>query len=479
MMKRAARLFLLVLVFASAIAHAELPQDVVTALQQAQIPQDNVAVFVQRVDANIPLLIHQVSKPFNPASVMKLLTTYAGLSILGPAYRWRTEVYTDGELVNGVLKGNLILKGYGDPALMAEDYWRLLNSLRQLGIKDIQGNLVIDNTWFAPINDNAGAFDGELYRSYNAIPSAMLVNLKSTSFKFQISYQHDISAVSITSEPDLPEIKVTNRMQIIPGDCGDWRNKVGYKIKPVAVNDKLNEFSLEFNGTYPESCGEKYIELSLVDDAAYAFYLFHKLWLQLGGTIQGTLQRTISPIPATKFTEQTSEPMADIVRRINKYSNNLMARQLLLTIGAEKIATPANEVGGTKAITDWLASKRMSFPELVIDNGAGLSRNARISAQHLGTLLLDAYASPVMPEFMSSLPILSLDGTMARRMKDSPLSGRAHLKTGSLNGVSTIAGYVLDNKGRRWAMVFMINHPLAANSKVAQDALINWVYQQP
>lgn len=454
----------------SAQAASGLPVTVSQALQAAGVSLDGVAVFAQRVDASQAAISHQANMAMNPASTMKLLTTYAGLELLGPAYRWHNEIYTDGTLNNGVLEGSLYLKGYGDPNLMAEDFWRMLNNLRQLGVKDIRGDLVVDRSYFAAKNDHPGAFDEEPYRAYNAMPSATFVNLKSTSFRFEAGVQQ----VNIRPDPDLPEIKVTNQLKLVQSECNDWRSHLDYKVN----KQKAKQVEVVFSGTFSASCGEKYLDLSLFDDATYVYHLFRKIWLQTGGSLQGGLKLANVPPTATRLMTQDSITLSDIVRRINKYSNNLMARQLLLTIGAEREGAPATEAKGDKAVRGWLTGKNMKFPELVVENGAGLSRRERISAQHLGDLLLAAYASPVMPELMSSMPVLGVDGTTERRAKESAMRGRAHLKTGSLDGVRAVAGYVLDAKGRRWVAVFIVNHSKAAMSKLAQDAFLNWVYQQ-
>lgn len=449
--------------------NAQLPLEVSEALKKAGVPQDSVAVFVQRVDAPQAIIQHQANLALNPASTMKLLTTYAGLDLLGPAYRWRTEVYTDGKLNNGVLEGNLIIKGYGDPSLMAEDFWRMLNDLRQAGVKDIRGDLVLDRSYFSGASMDAGAFDGEPYRAYNAKPSAFFVNLNSTSFRLAA----DTQQVNIRLEPDLPEIKIINQLKVSKAPCGDWKSRLRYVVTP-----QDNVVSVMFAGEYAADCGEKYLDLSLFEDTVYTYNLFRKIWQQLGGSLQGSLRLAATPVNAVKLMQQDSLTLADVIRRINKYSNNLMARQLFLTIAAEREGAPATEVNGDKAIRTWLAGKGMNFPELVIENGAGLSRVERISAQHLGELLINAYASPVMSELMSSLPILAVDGTTERRSKSSVTQGRAHLKTGSLNGVRSEAGYVLDQAGKRWVVVFMVNHQRAGLTKTAQDALLDWVYLQ-
>ena len=451
-------------------AHAELPATVVDALKMAGIPQQSVALYVQAVEGKSPILSHNADKSMNPASVMKLVTTNAALDVLSPTYRWKTEVYRDGNLINGVLDGHLIIKGYGDPNFKAQEFWRLLMSLQQLGIKQINGDLIIDKSYFAKNVGNRKTFDDEPWRAYNAEPSAFLVNGRNTSFKFSATE----TGVNVSQEFELPEVKIVNKMKLAQGTCGEWRSRFGYTVKPEESGAMVT-----FSGTFSPACEERYLELSVFDDKKYAFYSFKKLWKELGGSFNGKLKVQDTPASAVKVLEQLSEPLGYVLRDINKWSNNLMARQLLLTIAAEKLSPPATEANGEKAIKSWLSAKGLNFKELVIENGSGLSRVERISAEHLGQMLVNAYHSPVMPELMASLPILSHDGTIKKRLVDSQSNGRAHLKTGSIDGVSAIAGYVLDANNHRHVVVMLVNHAKAGASKNAQDALIEWVHQQP
>ena len=457
-------------------AHAELPATVVDALKIAGIPQQSVALYVyaldgvQAVGGKSPILSHNADKSMNPASVMKLVTTNAALDVLTPSYRWKTEVYRDGNVNNGVLDGNLIIKGYGDPSFKAQEFWRLLMSLQQAGIKQIKGDLIIDKSYFSKNTGNAKAFDDEIWRAYNAEPSAFLVNGRNTSFKFIATE----TGVNVTQEFELPEVQIVNNMKLAHGACGDWRSRFGYSVKP-----KESGAMVTFSGFFSPACEERYLELSVFDDEKYAFYSFKKLWRELNGTFNGKLKIQEVPSSAVKVLEQLSETLGYVIRDINKWSNNLLARHLLLTIAAEKLSPPANEANGEKALKNWLSAKGLNFKELVIENGSGLSRVERISAEHLGQMLVSAYHSPVMPELMASLPILSQDGTIKKRLVDSQSNGRVHLKTGSIDGVSAIAGYALDANNHRHVMVMMVNHENAAASKNAQDALIEWVYQQP
>lgn len=460
--------FLLTLL-ASFCVRAELPVNVAEALKKAGIPPQAVAVYVQAVDSEVPILRENAERAMNPASVMKMVTTNAALDLLTPAYRWKTEVYREGNLANWLLEGNLIIKGYGDPSFKVQDFWRLLISLRQAGVKKITGNLVIDQTYFAPAAATE-RFDGEKWRAYNALPSAFLVNGRSTSFKFSVID----SSVAVTQEFELPEIIVVNKMKELTGSCGDWRNRMRYEVQPMA--DKA---IVTFSGSYSADCGERFLELSLFEGEQYALFTFRKLWRELGGEFNGALKLQPVPSNAVKIIEQQSEPLGSVVRDINKWSNNVMARQLLLTIAAEKMDGAATEAKGAGAVHAWATANKLDVSTLVIENGSGLSRKESVSAELLGKMLLHAYKSPVMPEMMASLPILAVDGTIKQRMKESGSNGRAHLKTGSINGVSAIAGYVLDTNGHRHVLVMLVNHALAGASRVAQDALIEWVHQQP
>lgn len=463
-------LILLSLLIVSGKSLAELPPEVSSALKKAGISHQDIAVYVQAVEQDTSILIsHNADKGMNPASVMKLITTNAALELLGPAYRWKTEVYKNGTVNNGILNGDLIIKGYGDPSFKAQDFWRLLTTLQQAGIKNITGDLLFDKDYFDKTVEDQPVFDTEIWRAYNALPSTFLVNGRNTSFRLSAAE----NSVQINQEFELPEVQIINRMKLVEKGCASWRNTMNYQIESTEASA-----SVIFNGTFSPSCGEKYLELSLFDDEKYAFFTFKKLWRELGGNFNGTLKIAEMPDSAVKVLEQNSDPLGYVVRDINKWSNNLMARQLLLTLAAERVGAPATVAKGDEAIQTWLRSKSLRFNELIVGNGAGLSRNARISAMHLGQMLVSAYHSPVMPEFMASLPILAKDGTVLGRLKESQANGRAHLKTGSIDGVSAVAGYVLDAGGHRYVLVVLVNHPKATASKAAQDALIEWVSQQ-
>lgn len=446
---------------------AGLPVPVAKALRAAGIPQDAVGVMVQRVDSTKPLILFNADHAMNPASTMKLLTTSAALELLGPAYTWHTDVLSAASLHDEVLEGDLIIKGYGDPALTLERFWALLHELRLQGVREIRGDVVLDNSYFeVPLSD-PGDFDGQSDRAYNAVPDALLVNFKATRLIFQPDGGH----VKVMADPDLPQLQIINHIQPSPAVCEDWKEHVARTLQ--RDGDAVN---LTLGGHYPLACGEKSLELSLLEGKSYTAQLFSQYWHDLGGSLKGTVRAGNAPPNARLLAQSVSLTMADVIRLVNKNSNNVMARQILLTLGAERGGVPGNVDKGTTAIHAWLAAAGGDFKELVIENGAGLSRSERVSPQHLGALLLRIWHSPNMPELMSSLPIAAVDGTMVLRLRNSEVAGRAHVKTGSLDGVKSMAGYMIDTQGRRWVVVFMVNHPQAAASGAAMDALLEWVY---
>jgi len=439
---------------------ADLPPAAQKALRTAGVPRGSVAAWVQEVGAVRPVVAVRADAPMNPASVMKLVTTYAALELLGPAYRWKTEVYLDGE--------HLVLRGTGDPKLNYESFWMLLRNLRGRGLRELRGDLVLDRSYFGQVAYSP--FDSDTHRPYNVTPDALLVNFKSLRFTF---VPDGDKAVRVFAEPALPGMEIVNSMKTGPGSCPDGTRAFREAIQASFQSQPPRA---SFAGTYPLSCGERELNVALHDPADYLAGMMRQLWAEMGGTWSGAVREgTASPAARLVYTHE-SEPLAEIVRDINKFSNNVMARQLFLTIGAERAGAPARSEEAARVIREWVAAKKIHAPELALENGSGLSRVERISAQHLAALLQAAWRSPVMPEFVSSLPIVAADGTMKKRLHGERVAGNAHIKTGLLADARAIAGYVLDRSNRRYVVVMIVNHPKAHEAEPAVDALLEWVY---
>ena len=465
------RLLALFLFFLAATAQAApLPAPVAKALRESGIPAASVGVFVQDASARKPLIDHQANRSMSPASTMKLVTTYAGLELLGPAYSWKTEVLTGATVAGDVLNGDLVVKGYGDPALTLESFWNLLRDVRGLGIREIRGDLVLDNSYFQATAGDPGSFDNEPFRPYNVMPEALLVNFKTVRFRL---VPEAGNGVRIIADPGPARLRIVNRLQLFDGPCNDWREGVLTEISRYG-NDAV---TVLVSGSYPRACGDKSLYLSLFNNTGHVDALFRQLWQELGGTLVGGVREGVAAPDARLLASRESRALAEVVRDINKFSNNVMARQLLLTIGRE-IGGEGSTRSAVQVVDKWLAERGMTFPEMQIENGSGLSRTEHITPAHLGTLLLTAWRGPLMAEFVSSLPIAAVDGTMKKRLHEQGVAGHAHIKTGSLRGVKSIAGYVHDRKGRSVVVVFIINHPDASAGQAAQDALLEWVYSR-
>ena len=456
--------------FAAATAHAELPRAVGRAFLDQGIPLNRVAIVVQQVGAGRPLFAYDGDRPMNPASVMKLVTTFAALDVLGRDFRWKTEAYLGGPLRNGVLKGDLIIKGYGDPKITVEQWQAFMATLRTAGLDAIDGDLALDRSYFALPPHDPGLFDHEPLKPYNVGPDALLVNFKSLRLVF--APDAATGAVAVNTEPRLPDVTLGTPPALSATDCGDWRNALGATF--VDAPDRAN---VAFSGRYAATCGEHEWWVALLDHPHYVHGIFTSAFRDAGGRFSGGLKERRAPRGAAPFATLDSPPLYDIVRDVNKLSNNVMARQIFLTLAAETMPPPATPSKAADAVRRWLKSRNLSLPGLSIENGSGLSRQDRITASGLARLLLAADASPVRDEFASSLAVAAVDGTVQRRFQNGTVAGQALLKTGSLDGVRALAGYVIDAEARRYAVVAIINHPNAARGAPALDFLVQWVYQ--
>lgn len=459
-------------------ARAALPKSVRAALKRANIPLSSVGIVVQQTGVSAPLLSHNARQAMNPASTIKLLTTFAALEVLGPAYQWKTEAYLDGTLENDVLLGNLVFKGYGDPKLHIEQFWLWLRELRQRGLREIRGDIVLDNSFFEVSGHDPAEFDNDPTRTYNVGPNALLLNFNAVHLRLIPNAPHSKAFLN----PELSGYLISNRISSSATPSCHGANN--YRVR-------LDDRNIILEGTLPASCGETNDYFSLLPHNDYFFAVFSALWKELGGELTGGLRAGHIPPDQAAFSTHMSPPLAEVIRDINKFSNNIMARQLFLTLGttttfvvdSEIPALPpsgpaaASITHSIAATRQWLEKNQLHFPELILDNGAGLSRETRISAEHLADLLQLASMSPYAAELEASLPILGIDGSIKNRLTASQSAGYAHLKSGTLEGVKSLAGYVKAHSGKQWVVVFNINHPYAASGQDAQDALLEWLRQ--
>jgi D-alanyl-D-alanine carboxypeptidase/D-alanyl-D-alanine-endopeptidase (penicillin-binding protein 4) len=466
------RLLLLVAVLAPWQTWGQaLPAEVAAALKAAAIPVSAVGIHVQQTGSHKPSLSINAEQALNPASTMKLLTSFAALELLGPNFSWKTQVWAAGALNGDTLEGDLILKGGGDPKLTLENLWLLVRSLRLRGLRHIRGDLILDRSYFNTGDYDPSRFDAEPLRPYNVGPDALLLNFKAVRFNF--SPDPVSGTIQVSADPKPAQLELVQSVKAGKGPCGDWRSQLKADFQAGGAQAKA-----VFSGLYPAECGEKSWNVALLSHPNYVHGVFRQVWEEVGGTLSGGWRDGPVPAGARLLYTHESPSLSEVVRDINKYSNNVMARQLFLTLSAEPLKGSGNSAGSTQVIRTWLAQRSLNMPELVMENGSGLSRIERISTANLALMLDSAFRSAVMPELMASLPLVAYDGTMRRRLNASAVAGQAHIKTGTLNDVRAIAGYILDRNGARHVVVFIINHPNAGNAQSAQDALLRWVHAQ-
>jgi len=437
-----------------------LPRSVEAALARGGVPRDAMVAWVQEADAARPRLAWQPDKPVNPASLMKLVTTFAGLELLGPAYTWSTPVWLQGTVADDVLTGNLVIKGNGDPKLVLERMWLLMRRVQQAGVREIRGDIVLDRSAFVPGEINPADFDGEPLRPYNAGADALLLNYRAVLLTFTPEPGRGVATIAV--DPPLAGVRVDATVPLTSGPCEDWRGALKAEFAEPA--------RMHLAGAFQVACGEKVWPIAYADPKSYNERALAGLWAEEGGKLTGVVRDGAAP-PATPSFELRSPTLAEVIRDINKLSNNVMAQQLFLTLGATQRGAGTPEAS-REVVRQWLRGRvGAAANAAVISNGSGLTRDSRLSAGVLGRLLQAAWSSAVMPELMSSLPVAGVDGTL-RRSKGA--SGRAHLKTGSLRDVVGVAGWVLADSGRRYSVVAIVNHPNANAARPALEALVEW-----
>lgn len=449
-----------------------LPPDIATALARAKVPADAVSLLVQAADGNArPRLSHRAEVSVNPASVMKLVTTFAALDLLGPDYTWKTRFYADGPVRDGVLYGNLYIRGGGDPKLVLERITAMFQALQARGVQKVRGDIVLDHGFFEPVARDPAAFDGQALSPYNATPDGLLVNFKSLILGF--TPEPGSRTAQVRSEPPMAGVAIDAQVPLDSQACGDWRGGL--------QADFSDPNQVRFLGSYPVRCGERSWPVAYSDPASFARRVLQAMYLGAGGTLDGMVRDGRTPATAEWLMDAPSQPLGELIADVNKFSNNVMAQQVFLTLGAHD-GQPGSFAASRAVIAAWwprAIGSEVSVPTL--ENGSGLSRDERTSARALGQLLRRAASHPNGAVLAQSLSIAGVDGTTLR-MRDRGLApeamGRAQLKTGTLDGVASVAGYATGRSGKRYVVVGIVNHGNAAAARPALDALIEWAVKE-
>jgi D-alanyl-D-alanine carboxypeptidase/D-alanyl-D-alanine-endopeptidase (penicillin-binding protein 4) len=434
------------------------------ALSMAAVPLNGPGLD-QHINADIPM---------SPGSIMKVITTYAALEILGPTHHWDTDFLTDGQMVGDTLKGNLYVRFGGDPKLTFERLWTTLRELRDMGVNRIEGNLVLDGSYFK-VDGGFPAFadnGSNPFAPFLVEPSAYLTNLNLLHFQIRA----DERGTQAWSTPALSEVVIDSRVTAVAeGPCPARRN---FDWQPVVQEG--GQITVRVTGELPQGCRTT-AYFSLLPHEQYSASMIRSLLGEMGIILSGGNQTGTTPETARLVMKTTSPDLVTMVRDINKWSSNVMARQLLLTIGAQnRLDTESDDrVAGIRVIYDWLENKGIDTAGMVIDNGAGLTRHGRITARQGTKILQHAWNSPYSSDLMASMPIIAMDGTMARRLRNTGMDGEGRIKTGYLENVRSIAGFTRDENNTTWAVVGMVNNDPAWNGQAVLDRILYSLHFQP
>jgi D-alanyl-D-alanine carboxypeptidase/D-alanyl-D-alanine-endopeptidase (penicillin-binding protein 4) len=448
-----------------------MPPEIAQAWARTGLPESSLTMVIEQVQGKRIAAVNP-SEFKNPASVMKLVTSWAALSELGPDYVWRTAFLIDRDATvsdQGVLSGPLYLRPTGDPVLLLEDLWRLMRELRLRGISEIN-DIVVDRSLFGDVAIDPSAFDDRGDRPYNASPDVFMVGFGAVRLVFTPDLQRKQWRAFV--DPPIPDVDIDSSISFLGGGCSR-----GAQIDVQTVQS-AGQIRFRVTGQAHGACGEFDLYRLAFDQQAFASRALQTMWQELGGTMTGTVKNGPIASDAMPVAAHQSPPLADILKIVNKRSNNVLTRVLMLTLGAQAGERPATVAGSAEVVKRILTQQGIDIGATVIENGSGLSRNARISADVMTAILQYAWRSPAMPEFVASMAILGVDGTLRRRLSREDARGYANMKTGALKDARAIAGYVLTQSGNRYTFVSIVNHPQAYKARDFENAVIAWLNSQ-
>ncbi len=432
------------LLFAAAGAPA-LPAELSQLVAEAERQRMSVGLAVADVDSGDLLFEHNADEPFNPASVTKVVTTVVALKVLGPSYGFTTDVLRAGNLEGGVVSGDLVVRGKGDPSLTLERVWRLASLVRVAGVREVRGDLVIDDGYFDAERTGSGYDEFDADRAYAAPLGAVSATWNSIAIVVRPGGTPGLP-VDVALDPPTGFVRLENRATT---------SRKGHRRRLALATDRRT-FTL--SGTYPVGAPEKVYYRPIDDPPAYFGALLRENLAKEGVTIHGTVRQGTTPAGAIPLVTHESEPLGTIVRGLNKLSNNFTAEQLLKAVGAERYGTPGTRQKGLDAVAEFLGGLGIPAGSYSLRNGSGLARDHRLSPRLFLRVLQAAYDDfSVRGDFLASLGIAGRDGTMSHRMVGLAGAGKVRGKTGTVDGSTCLAGYAHAANGRTLAFAVLMN----------------------
>ncbi len=457
--------FLLAIFLSTTLWLQALPQEISSFVNKSKIPSKDISIYIKEVGTNNVIASLNANTVRKPASVIKVMTTYAALLKLGFDYRWPTKFYMSGRKSGSTLKGDLIVKGFGDPTLSESDLDSIVKQIKNYGIRHITGNIVIDRSYFSVKNTNSSHFDNNTYSPYNAMPDAMMFNERTSTVCITPKNK------SAHKELNDPSYKLVNNIKFVNKSCKGQYSWAGSKVDESGTDPKLI-----LSGKISKRCGKRKV-CKVVTKPYKAFYYVLKDRLKDNGvSVKGSLRLKKVPRNSQLLFTHYSKSLEQIVSKTAKKSNNLYARHLMLFLGAKVYGAPSTIEKGRKAINLILKQKGvLNRNRHYIDNGSGLSRSSKMSAKTFADMYESAYLH-YGQRWMNTLSIAGEDGTIKKRFRNAPAKNRAWMKTGTLNNVKNIGGYVKNRKGTLYSVVIIVNTKQARwRAAALQNNIINWL----
>lgn len=458
----------LLLLYTTFSFSVSIPAELAAEISNIPINKFNYSIHIQSVNSKTPIASWRSHVKRSPASVIKLLTTYSSLLKLGFDYRWETKFFYTGSLKNGVLFGDLYVKASGDPTLESDDIYNIVSQVRSVGISSIKGNIIIDRTLFKVRNKNNSGFDKNIHSPYNAMPDAIMFNKR----KSTICITPRSKRASISKDIPDKSYKVVNKLRMVNGSCRGSRAWPKVKVKTNASGRS----TVFLSGKLSRRCTERKV-CKVISMPHRAFYYTLKNSLENKGIeVGGTLKLRKVPAKAKYLFSHYSDSLESVISIIAKKSDNLMARQLMLTMGAVSFKGQSTPYKSRKAIENILNKYFILEKGTThIANGSGLSRTSKLTAKSLANLLDHGYRH-YGQRWMNTLATAGIDGTIKRRFRDSIVYGSAWMKTGTIKRVKNIAGYVQGASGEYYVVVVLVNDKYAGKyGAILANQIIEWV----
>lgn len=402
-----------------------------------------LGVVVKSLTTNESIFEFNADKLFIPASNQKVMISVAALSLLKPDYRFKTEFYSGGEVSAGVLYGGLYIKGYGDPTLEKDNLVFIANQLKMMGIREIRGGIIVDDSYFERTRFGKGwksNWRGDVYS-----PPISALTLNHNTFEIHVSPSRPGGTPYIRLEPPGSYIQVFNK-------AVTSSKKGGLSAHWV---DGSNAVVL--NGRISPRRSSQALELAVIDPTLYTGGVFKKALEDSGIKVSGAVSKGIVPNWSNSIYTHNSIPLSMIVNEYLKESVNVIGENLIKTLGAHFKGSPGSWETGAQVISDFLVGIGVDNYFRIVD-GSGLSNLNRVSPQTMTDVLQYAYTNKLIgPDFVKSLPIAGVDGTLKKRFRGSGLEGRVIAKTGYINNVRALSGYAFTRSGDVLAFSILSN----------------------